>query len=52
MSLNGLNLDALLDLLAERVAAKVRAEIVQAGNGAAIRPRLLTIEQNKQAGIE
>ena len=39
------NIDALLDALADRVAAKVRAELAQAGNGAAIRPRLLSVEQ-------
>jgi len=42
---NGLTIDALLDALADRVAAKVRAELAQAGNGPAVRPRLLTAEQ-------
>ena len=42
---NGPSFDALLDALAERVAAKVRADLAQAGNGGTIRPRLLTVEQ-------
>jgi excisionase family DNA binding protein len=37
-------LDGLIDVLAERVAAKVRAEIAQDG-AAGVRPRLLSIEQ-------
>jgi excisionase family DNA binding protein len=41
---NGLNLDAILDALAERIAVKVRAEL--AGDGAAtVKPRLFTVEQ-------
>jgi excisionase family DNA binding protein len=42
-----LDLEYLLDLLAERVAAKVRAEFSQ-GSGsaaAAVKPRLLTVDQ-------
>ena len=42
---DGPNLETLLDILAEKVAAKVRAELAQAGNGTAIRPRLLSVEQ-------
>ena len=42
---NGLTIDALLDALAARVAEKVRAELAQASNSGAIRPRLLTVEQ-------
>jgi excisionase family DNA binding protein len=45
MQNGALNIDALIDELAERVAAKLRAEPAQAGNGGAIRPRLLTVEQ-------
>ena len=41
------NLDALIDALAERVAEKLRPELNGRanGNGAAIKPRLLTVEQ-------
>jgi hypothetical protein len=42
---NGQTIEALIDLLAEKVAAKVRAELVQNGSGQAIRRRLLTVEQ-------
>jgi excisionase family DNA binding protein len=41
-----LDLEWLLEILAERVAVKVRAELIQDGaGGAAVRPRLLTVEQ-------
>lgn len=45
MQENGLTLDALIDALAERVAAKVRAELGAGGLSAAVGPRLLTVEQ-------
>jgi excisionase family DNA binding protein len=41
----GLQLEALLDALAERVAEKVRAKLAQDGGRIPIRPRLLSIEQ-------
>ncbi len=41
----GFNLDALIDALADRVADKLEARLTAAGNGAGIKPRLLTIEQ-------
>jgi excisionase family DNA binding protein len=41
----GLDLGALLDALAERVAEKVRASLAENGGGMAVRPRLLTVEQ-------
>lgn len=45
MQSGDLSLESLLDSLATKVAEKLRAELAQAGNGGAIRPRLLTIEQ-------
>ena len=44
MQENGLTLDALIDALAERVAAKVRADLGADGLST-VRPRLLTVEQ-------
>lgn len=38
-------LEALLDALAERVAAKVRAEFAAGGLSGTVGPRLLTVEQ-------
>jgi len=40
----GFNIDGLLDALAKRVAAYVRAELAQDG-GVGVKPRLLTVEQ-------
>ena len=42
---NDFTIEGLIDLLAERVAAKVRAELNQDGAAASVRPRLLTVEQ-------
>jgi hypothetical protein len=44
MSPDGFNIDGLLDALAKRVAAHVRAELAQEGAGS-VKPRLLTVEQ-------
>ena len=41
----GLSLDALLDTLAERVAAKVRADLTPDGSPTVTRPRLLSVDQ-------
>jgi len=41
---DGLNIDGLLDALAKRVAAYVRAELAQDGP-VGVKPRLLTVEQ-------
>lgn len=41
---DGFNIDGLLDALAKRVAAYVRAELAQDG-GVRVKPRLLTVEQ-------
>ena len=40
-----LNLDVLIDALADRLAGKLRTEGSQGAGGPAIRPRLLTVEQ-------
>ena len=45
---NGLNLDAFVDALAEKVADRVGARLAQANNGTTIKPRLLSIEQAGQ----
>ena len=45
MQNHGLTIDALLDALAERVAAKIRTELAQNGDSNQIKPRLLSIEQ-------
>jgi excisionase family DNA binding protein len=37
--------DALLDVLADRLAEKLYAKLAQDGAGAPVRPRLLTVEQ-------
>jgi excisionase family DNA binding protein len=42
---DGFTLDALLDTLAERVAAKLRCELAQNRLSASVTPRLLTVEQ-------
>ena len=42
---SGLTFDAILDALADRLAERVRAELAQAGNGANVKPRLLSIEE-------
>lgn len=42
---HGFNIDALIDLLAVRVAKEVCARLPQAGGAAAVKPRLMTIEQ-------
>jgi excisionase family DNA binding protein len=44
MQENGPTLDALIDALAERVAAKVRAEL-NGDHAEAVKPRLFTVEQ-------
>lgn len=41
----GLDIDALLDVLADRLAEKVRARLAHDGGGVAVGPRLLTVEQ-------
>jgi excisionase family DNA binding protein len=41
---NALTLDAVIDALGERVAAKVLAGLAQRGTAAAVNPRLLTVE--------
>jgi excisionase family DNA binding protein len=41
---NGFNFDALLDILAERVSARVRADLAPELAGA-VKPRLLTVDQ-------
>ena len=43
--LNGFNVDVLLDLLAQRVAEKMRAQFDPASAGCGIVPRLLSVEQ-------
>jgi len=43
--LNGLSLDTIVDVLAEKLAERLERRLAPAGNGAAIRPRLLTVEQ-------
>jgi excisionase family DNA binding protein len=40
-----LNLDSLLDALVDRVAERLATRLPWNGNGGAIRPRLLTVEQ-------
>ena len=42
---NGFSMDALLDALAERITARMRAETEQRGSVSTVRPRLLTVEQ-------
>ena len=42
---SGFTIDGLIDLLARRVATRVRAELAQDGTAAAVRPRLMTVEQ-------
>ncbi len=42
---DGLDIEALLDSVADRVAEKVRAKLAQDGGGVVVRPRLLTVEQ-------
>ena len=42
---DAINLDVLIDALAERVAVKLRTEGSQGADGPPIRPRLLTVEQ-------
>lgn len=45
MMTDGLDIEALLDSVADRVAEKVRAKLAQDGGGVVVRPRLLTVEQ-------
>ena len=42
---NGFDIDALLDALADKVAARLRSELDRNGSAAGIRPRLLTVDQ-------
>ena len=42
---DGLNIAALLDELATRLADKIRARLAQDTGSSAVRPRLLTVEQ-------
>jgi hypothetical protein len=44
MQPNGFNFDLLIDAFADRVAAKVRAELSQDGAAPSIKPRLLSVE--------
>lgn len=44
MTPGGFNFDGLLEALAQRVAAHVRAELAQ-GDAVRVKPRLLTVEQ-------
>ena len=39
------NIDGLLDALAERITARMKAETEQRGSVSTVRPRLLTVEQ-------
>lgn len=41
---NDFNFEALIEQLAERLAAKLRAGLFQSGSAPALRPRLLTVE--------
>ncbi len=42
---NGFDIDGLLEALAEKVAARLRAGMERNGSGTEIRPRLLTVDQ-------
>lgn len=42
---NGFNIDSLLDVLAGKIAARMKADTEQSASASAIRPRLLTVEQ-------
>ncbi len=45
MENGGFSMDGLIELLADRVAAKVRAELSTDGSRCTVQPRLLTVKQ-------
>lgn len=42
---NGFTIEALLDALADKIAARVNSQSEQSGSISAVRPRLLTVEE-------
>jgi excisionase family DNA binding protein len=46
MASGGFDMNALMDALAKRVADEVCARLSQGSTGAAVRPRLMTVEQS------